>query len=45
MLCDGRALDGKQFSQRLLRQPDGLILAEYLDLHRPVWRGVEEELI
>ena len=45
VLVDGRHLDAEQLRQRLLRQPDRLVLEEDLHLHRPVRRGVEEKLV
>jgi hypothetical protein len=44
VLVDGRHLDPEQLGQRLLRQPDGLVLEEHVHLHRPVRRGVEKKL-
>lgn len=45
MLGDRRTLHPEQLRQRLLRQPDGLVLHENVHLHHPVRRGVDEELV
>jgi hypothetical protein len=45
MFGDSRTLNAEQLGQRFLRQPDRFVLKEDLRLHRPVRRGVEQELV
>lgn len=45
MLGDDGSIDTEQLGQRLLRQSDGLVLHKNIHFHRPIRRGVEEELV
>ncbi len=45
VLVDGGHLDTEQLRQRLLRQPDRLVLEKHGDLHRPIGRRVKKESV